>query len=345
MSVATGIMSVAKGMARAKVETGCGANLAKRGAKGIRSTTLARVPLALALAFGLASGTSAKAAPPPGAPIENPFDKGNDAAGSDEAGAKNGGASPSDAEKTAPADDSARGAAVDSGANHDDTAESGDLGEGQVGNDADADAENQGEDDSQSLLHALTCLEGDGTGGGKRKGVQRRDFLKRHRFELSGVGGFYASDALSSTYSYGGALAYYPSEDFGLEVLVTRSPVRFRLEEPFTSFDQEHHFAPGIAWQGMVSMLWSPIHAKLKFTDKTIIHSDIFVVAGAGRTFHESVMGLTWEAGLGIKLYVSHYVTLRFDVRDFLLPQEVLGRGRITNNITVLGGVSVWLPG
>ena len=175
--------------------------------------------------------------------------------------------------------------------------------------------------------------------------MQRRDFLKRHRFELSGVGGFYASDALSSTYSYGGALAYYPSEDFGVEVLVTRSPVRFRLEEPFTSFDQEHHFTPSIAWQGIVSLLWSPIHAKLKFTEKTIIHSDIFVVVGAGRTFHESVMGLTWEAGLGIKLYVSHYVTLRFDVRDFLLPQEVLGRGRITNNITVLGGVSVWLPG
>jgi len=54
---------------------------------------------------------------------------------------------------------------------------------------------------------------------------------------------------------------------------------------------------------------------------------------------------MTWDAGLGLKLYVSRYVTLRFDVRDFLLPQEVLGRDRITNNITVLGGVSLWIPG
>jgi len=331
-----------------KVTAGRGTNLAKCGMKGIRSTTLARVLVALALAFGLASGTSAKAAPPPGAPVENPFDKGGDTAGSSDGAEKNDGAGAASEDKgrAAPSDE-ARGPAIDSGANHDETAESGDLGEGQGRNnaDSDSDSEGQGEDDSQSLLHALTCLEGDGTGGGRRKGVQRRDFLKRHRFELAGVGGFYASDALSSTYSYGGALAYYPSEDFGVEVLVTRSPVRFRLEEPFTSFDQEHHFAPGIAWQGIVSLLWSPIHAKLKFTEKTIIHSDIFVVAGAGRTFHESVMGLTWEGGLGLKLYVSHYVTLRFDVRDFLLPQEVLGRGRITNNITVLGGVSVWIPG
>lgn len=321
-------------------------SLAKPVAKGIRSSTLARVSVALALAFGLASGTSAKAAPPPGAPIENPFDKGGDTSSSSDGTDEKGDGAKTDAggDKGAavPSDEAARSPAIDSGANHDETAESGDQGESRGD---DGDSEGQGEDDSQSLLHALTCLEGDGTGSGKRKGVQRRDFLKRHRFELSGVGGFYASDALSSTYSYGGALAYYPSEDFGVEVLVTRSPVRFRLEEPFTSFDQEHHFAPGIAWQGIASLLWSPIHAKLKFTDKTIIHSDIFVVAGAGRTFHESVMGLTWEGGLGIKLYVSHYVTLRFDVRDFLLPQEVLGRGRITNNITVLGGVSVWLPG
>ena len=91
----------------------------------------------------------------------------------------------------------------------------------------------------RAALHGLACLEGDATGG-SRKGVQRRDFLKKHRFELSGLGGFYASDALSSTYSYGGALAFYPSEDFGLELLVTRSPMQFRLEEPFTAFDQQH---------------------------------------------------------------------------------------------------------
>ena len=202
-----------------------------------------------------------------------------------------------------------------------------------------------GDDDEgpgEDSLHALTCLDGDATGG-RRKGVQRRDFLKRRRFELSGVGGFYASDALSSTYIYGGALSFYPSEDFGLEVLVTRSPVQFRLEEPFNAFTKEEHFTSGNAWQGIASMLWSPIHAKFKFTEKTIIHGDVFAIAGAGRTFHESVMGLTWEAGAGLKLYLAKYVSFRFDVRDFLLPQEVLGRGRITNNVTVLGGLSFWL--
>jgi outer membrane beta-barrel protein len=286
---------------------------------------LLRAAAALALAFGLALGT-AKAAP---APPDNPFDDKSDKGDKgDDAGAAEPGASdesepatpPTPAAGTPPAEAAPESTGEDEG-------------------------EGEGEGEApESALHALTCLEGDATGG-RRKGVQRRDFLKKHRFELSGVGGFYASDALSSTYSYGGALSYFPSEDFGVEVLVTRSPVKFRLEEPFNSFDSERHFVPGNAWQGIGSLLWSPIHAKFKFTEDTIIHGDVFVVAGAGRTFHESVLGLTWEAGGGLKLYLSRFVTFRLDVRDFLLPQEVLGRGRITNNVTVLGGFSVWLLG
>jgi outer membrane beta-barrel protein len=279
--------------------------------------------VACALIIGLANGTRASAAPPPGAskPPENPFgDSAKQAAGDS-------------AEKPAPEDAPADEAEPMSRVPEAGASESAD--------ESAAEGEEGGEE-PESALHGLACLEGD-TAGGRRKGVQRRDFLKRHRFELSGVGGFYASDALSSTYSYGGALSFYPSEDFGLEALVTRSPVRFRLEEPFSAFDSQQHFQPGIAWQAIGSLLWSPIHAKFKFTDATIIHGDLFVVAGAGRTFHDSVLGLTYEVGLGMKLYLWRYVAFRLDVRDFLLPQEVLGRGRTTNNVTVLAGVSAWV--
>jgi outer membrane beta-barrel protein len=207
----------------------------------------------------------------------------------------------------------------------------------------------QPENGPAAPVGAPSCLDqtiADELGQGyERKGVQKRDFLKRHRFELSGLGGFYASDVLSSTYVYGGALAFYPSEDFGIEGLVTKSPMEFRLEEPFTQFDRERRFIPGDAWQVIGSLLWSPIHAKFKFTDLTIIHGDMFLMAGAGRTDHDTVQGLTWEVGGGLKLYLARFFALRLDVRDFILAQEVLGRGRVANNVTTLVGVSVWLPG
>ncbi len=272
----------------------------------------------IALAYGLANGTSALAAPPVAGskPTDNPFeDHNNDHKGDHDNDDDSGAAD------NPPAADSASG--------------------GESDNEAESEA-GEDEESAESALHGLACLEGDATGG-RRKGVQRRDFLKKHRFELSGLGGFYASDALSSTYSYGGAVAFYPSEDFGLELLVTRTPMQFRLEEAFTAFDQQTHFAESIAWQGIFSLLWSPIHAKFKFSDTTIIHGDLFAVAGAGRTSDPSVLGLTWEAGAGAKLYFTKYFSFRLDLRDFLLPQEVLGRGRITNNVTILAGFSLWL--
>ena len=273
----------------------------------------------LALALSLWSVSQALAAPGAGKPPDNPFDE---RGGSQTAVATEGEASNEDCADEPKPDTAAKDEAVSS--------------------EPDAADGKDEDDEEEGGLHALACLEGDATGG-RRKGVQRRDFLKRHKFEVAGLGGFYASDALSSTYSYGGAVAFYPSEDFGLEVLVTRSLVRFRLEEPFNAFDNQLRFQPGVAWQGILSLLWSPIHAKFKFTESTIIHGDIFAVAGAGRTFHDSVLGMTWEAGAGLKLYFSRFVSFRLDVRDFLLPQEVLGRGRTTNNITILAGFSLWL--
>ncbi len=83
--------------------------------------------------------------------------------------------------------------------------------------------------------------------------------------------------------------------------------MRFRLEQPFTAFDQQTHFQASVAWQGIFSLLWSPIHAKLKFSETTILHGDLFVVAGAGRTADPTVQGLTWEAGAGAKIYFNRF--------------------------------------
>jgi outer membrane beta-barrel protein len=97
-----------------------------------------------------------------------------------------------------------------------------------------------------------------------------------------------------------------------------------------------------MAYQAMGAILFSPVHAKFKFGESTIVHGDLFIVAGAGRTMHDSVQGLTWQAGFGMKIHLWKYLGFRLDVRDFILPQEVLGRGRITNNVTVLAGFGAW---
>lgn len=223
-------------------------------------------------------------------------------------------------------------------------------------NEADADADGEAETDGEAegdqaapgaSLRALSCLEGEGGSDtdGARRGVQKRDFLKKRRFELSALGGYYAADALSSTYLYGGALSFFPSEDFGLELLVARNPVTFRLEEAFTSFDRTRHFQSGVAWSFLGAMLWSPIHAKLRWSEHRITHADLLLVAGGGQTWHETAQGVTFQVGAGLKLYLTRFVSMRLDVRDLMVPQEVLGRGRATHNLITTLGLSLWIPG
>jgi outer membrane beta-barrel protein len=203
------------------------------------------------------------------------------------------------------------------------------------------------EEEPGAPLRALSCLEGEGGNerDGARRGVQKRDFLKKHRFELAALGGAYASDALSSTYVYGGAASFFFSEDFGIEAMVLRNPVSYRLQDPIVAAGLLHSFKSGMAWNGLAAMLWSPVHAKLRFSARHITHADLLIVAGAGQTLTDAAQGLTFQVGIGLKLYLARFVSLRIDVRDLIIPQEVLGHAQNTHNVITMFGVCGWVPG
>jgi len=215
---------------------------------------------------------------------------------------------------------------------------------GEAGDEGSAESEDEA---PGAPLRALSCLEGEGGNehDGARRGVQKRDFLKKHRFEISAMGGAYASDALSSTYVYGGAVSFFPSEDFGIEAMVLRNPVSYRLQDPIIAAGLLHSFQSGTAWNGLAAMLWSPVHAKLRFSPRHITHADLLLVAGAGRTLSDAAQGLTFQAGLGLKLYLARFVSLRIDVRDLIISQDVLGHGENTHNIITMFGLCGWVPG
>ena len=185
-----------------------------------------------------------------------------------------------------------------------------------------------GEDKPAVPAGRIACLDDLSLEGYQRKGVQKRDFLKRMKFEISGVGGFYASDVLSSTYTAGGALALLPGRGPGPGAagqLVARCASGWSSRSPRSIAPGAS--SPGSALQAMGGLLFSPFHAKFKVTEQTILHGDLFAVAGAGRTFHDSVQGVTFQGGLGLRLYLMKRLSFRLDVRDFVLPQEVLGAG------------------
>lgn len=200
---------------------------------------------------------------------------------------------------------------------------------------------------AQPLLAEEQCLEETDQLGeyGARKGVQKRDFLKRLRVETTIWGGFFASDLLSSSYDYGGAIAFYPFEDLGIEASLLVTPFSLAVEKPLTQFFSGMIFQKSLAFVLVGNLVWSPIHFKMRATEKSIVHGDVFFALGAGDTINETVQGATFDVGIGLKIYPNRWIAVRFDLRDYIMLQEAVAVQRVTNNLVGLLGLSLFLPG
>ncbi|HTE56079.1 MAG TPA: outer membrane beta-barrel domain-containing protein [Kofleriaceae bacterium] len=175
------------------------------------------------------------------------------------------------------------------------------------------------------------------------RGVQKRDFMKRGQVELVAHGGMFASDLLSTSYLYGGAAAFFLTEDLGIEASVDVTYLKLDLDRSLAEFFGDDRFVSGRGYLALGNLLWSPVHAKLKMGD-SIVHTDFIIAAGGGRLIHDSVQGMAFDGGALLDMFLTRWITLRFDLRDVVLVQEAVGETRLTNNLTFTGGLGLWLP-
>ena len=193
---------------------------------------------------------------------------------------------------------------------------------------------------SETAPPVPACLDDDDS----RKGVQARTFLKQHRFELTPEGGLYASDLLSSSYAWGGSLTFYFTEDLGLEATFATTPVALDVDKSLTGFFGDSRFTESRGYLGLAALVWSPIHFKVKTSGEGVLHGDIELAVGAGKMWNDTTQGFAFQVGPRVELYLLRWLSLRLDVRDVMLVQEAVAETRFTNNITVLGGLGLWLP-
>jgi outer membrane beta-barrel protein len=179
----------------------------------------------------------------------------------------------------------------------------------------------------------------------KRLGVQEKTFLRKHRVELVPQGGLYASDLLSSTYAVGGTVDFYLSEDLALESSLYLTPVALAIDSSLSKFlGVPPVFKEGKGLLLLGGLLWSPIHFKVKTAGGGIRHGDIELGMGAGKLFNETEQGLAFSGGLAIEFYLTRWLSFRLDLRDVMMIQEAVDDTRLTNNITALAGIGIWIP-
>jgi outer membrane beta-barrel protein len=184
-------------------------------------------------------------------------------------------------------------------------------------------------------------------GGRHYRGVEERLFTKAFRHEISLLGGYYAADLFSSNWLVGGAYTFHFSEDLALEASFEYT--RFRSDaaddfvQKFPSVQLETSTNnPGLLYFG--HLVYSFAYGKLRWAGGPTTRFDFNLALGAGVTDDTTARGLTGSAGLGAKLYFGKWFALRWDVRDHLLQESLVGSEHIVNDVLVTLGASVFIP-
>ena len=196
-----------------------------------------------------------------------------------------------------------------------------------------------------AIRHAgAACPEPPESGDAARKGLANRDFPKELRHEIDLMGGAYASDLMGLAPLGQVAYSFHFNEDFALEADFAYTRFSSVLAGPMQGFTGYTFLESHNAFIYLGNLVWHPFHGKFMFFQSAIPHFDMFFLAGIGVTDSRTSKGLTYNVGAGLKVYVTPWMSLRFEIRDHIFVQEILASESITNNLALTLGVGFWFP-
>ncbi|MEO8182708.1 MAG: outer membrane beta-barrel domain-containing protein [Deltaproteobacteria bacterium] len=181
------------------------------------------------------------------------------------------------------------------------------------------------------------------------RGVVPRVFKKALRHELSALGGWYAADLSDGRPTYGGAYTFHFTEDLGLEASYLRTQRSFGFLEAVNDRQQNltqitrNQDVPVQLFMG--HLVWSLAYGKVRWFGGPIGRFDFYVALGAGATDEDGTSSVAGSGGFGMKFHLAQWMLLRFDIRDHVHSLRApLGVEEVVNDITTLGGLSLFIP-
>ena len=148
----------------------------------------------------------------------------------------------------------------------------------------------------------------------------------------------------------GGAYTFHFTEDLGLEASYLRTREHYEILDAIVDRQQNLVGITGSENNTMQffmgHLIWSMAYGKVRWMGGGISRYDFYLSVGAGATVQPSVTGLTGSFGPGMKFYLTDWLAIRWDVRDAIHQQKrvQLGLEKIVNDITVTGGLSLFIP-
>lgn len=182
------------------------------------------------------------------------------------------------------------------------------------------------------------------------KAVSRKTFLKAGRFELEPGVMVTVNDAFFRSWALSGRVSYHLNDAFSLEVgggyvppfFVQRLEPVDLLREGLALINADNT----VFALADVSLSFSPLYGKVALLGDGIIHFDGFLSAGLGATFDNGadLLHPTMNVGVGGRVFLTRWMVVRVDLRDYLYPQEKAGISTLQNLLFVGVGLGFYFP-
>lgn len=185
--------------------------------------------------------------------------------------------------------------------------------------------------------------------GDKVKAVQRKGFIKRHRFELAPIFATTVNDAFFQKFGFGARLAYNLHDSFAVAARYTRFLNRRsdNVREAKIAF-QSQVLESRLDQQAMLDGVWSPIYGKASFRGKDIVHFDLYLSAGFGYVWTATSgeprdLGphLATDFGGGVRFYPKEWLAFELGMLATLYPDQPIERLPATTQKVFAANVGV----
>jgi outer membrane beta-barrel protein len=179
-----------------------------------------------------------------------------------------------------------------------------------------------------------------------RQGLQRLSVQPRHPHhwhELNLSIGVLPLDAFVKGLTVGGNYTLHFNHLWGWEIVRAYGVVA-DLESGLNSELSDMQISPTpfetVEWSATSSVVFKPLYGKFAIANRTLIFSELFLVAGVGYGWRTNSQNVVLNGGLGARIFLGTYVSLRFDVR---WEGFFSGLTELHNEISLALGVSVHL--
>lgn len=212
----------------------------------------------------------------------------------------------------------------------------------------------EGKEKEAEAKAGLPFSEKDVALGDKVKAVQRKGFIKAHRFEVAPQLSLSVNDPFFQKFGGGMRVAYSFHDSFALALRGTYfTPYRRdAVREGKLAFESQL-LSSQLYGLAMVNGVWSPIYGKASFLGKNIIHFDLFLSAGFGAVWTATSLAprnegphIATDFGGGVRFYPKEWMAFELGMNATLYPDQPIKSvpGTVQKVFVANVGVSFFFP-